>query len=92
MAACWAPDGIEERRRAGRGARGPEGVRAYFGELFEAIPDLVVKLDELVVEGDRAAVLMARRRHVRGGAASYQGIAPTGGRVALSGIDLTVVA
>jgi hydroxyacylglutathione hydrolase len=87
--ACWAPDGVD--RIVGHAeARGPEGVRAYFGELFEAVPDFALTVDEMLVEGDRAAVLW----HATGtfaGDAAYQGIAPTGGRVAISGIDLVRV-
>ena len=45
----------------------------------------------MVVEGDRAAVLWHADGHVRRRRA-YQGIAPTGGRVALAGIDLLRVA
>jgi uncharacterized protein (TIGR02246 family) len=86
MAACWAPDGVDNLVGQAE-AHGPEGVRAFFAELFQAIPDLALAVDEMVVEGDRAAVLW-RASGTFAGDASYQGVAPTGGRVELSGLDL----
>jgi hydroxyacylglutathione hydrolase len=86
IAACWAPEGVDNLVGQVE-AHGPEGVRAFFGELFEAMPDFGIAVDEIVVEGDRAAVLW----HADGtfaGTAAYLGIAPTGGRVALAGLDL----
>jgi uncharacterized protein (TIGR02246 family) len=86
MAACWAPDGVDNLVGQAE-AHGPEGVRAFFAELFQAIPDFALAVDEMVVEGDRAAVLW-RASGTFAGDASYQGVAPTGGRVELSGLDL----
>lgn len=37
-------------------AVGPEGVRAYFTMLYDAIPDLRITIDDLVGEGDRTVV------------------------------------
>lgn len=37
-------------------AVGPEGVRAYFTALYEAIPDLRITVDDLVAERDRIVV------------------------------------
>jgi glyoxylase-like metal-dependent hydrolase (beta-lactamase superfamily II)/predicted ester cyclase len=88
-AACWAAGGID--RFVGQTeAEGPEGVRAFFGELFAAIPDFAFAVERIVADGDRAAV----RWNATGtfaGDASYQGIRPTGGRVELSGLDLLEV-
>jgi uncharacterized protein (TIGR02246 family) len=89
MAACWAPDGVDNLVGQAE-VHGPDGVRAYFAELFAAIPDLELKADEMVADGDRVAVLW----HAGGtfaGDAAYQGIAPTGGRIALRGLDLVRV-
>jgi ketosteroid isomerase-like protein len=54
-AACWAPDGVD--RLIGQSeAHGPEGVRAFFGELFAAVPDWTFEVERIVAEEDRAAV------------------------------------
>ena len=88
-AACWAPDGVDHI--VGQAdAQGPDGVRAYFGELFAAVPDFALVVETTIAEGDRAAV----RWNATGtfaGDASYQGIAPTGGRIEISGLDLLEV-
>jgi glyoxylase-like metal-dependent hydrolase (beta-lactamase superfamily II)/predicted ester cyclase len=85
-AACWAPDGIDHLIGQAE-ALGPAGVRAFFGELFAAVPDFAFAVESMVVEGDRVAV----RWNATGtfaGESEYQGIAPTGGRVELAGLDL----
>jgi hydroxyacylglutathione hydrolase len=85
-AACWAPAGIDNLIGQST-ATGPDGVRAFFGELFAAIPDFAFEVETMVVEGDRAAV----RWHATGtfsGTSSFQGIEPTGQRVRLTGLDL----
>jgi glyoxylase-like metal-dependent hydrolase (beta-lactamase superfamily II)/ketosteroid isomerase-like protein len=89
IAACWAPDSVDVFVGQTT-AEGPAGVRALFAELFGAIPDLAIEVDSIVAEGDRAAV----RWHAGGifaGESSFQGIAPTGGRIELTGLDLLEV-
>jgi glyoxylase-like metal-dependent hydrolase (beta-lactamase superfamily II)/predicted ester cyclase len=88
-AACWAPDGVDNLVGQTT-ATGPDGVRAFFTELFGAIPDFKFEVERVVAEGDHVAV----RWHASGtfsGESSFQGIAPTGQRVSLTGIDLVHV-
>ena len=55
IAAAWAPDG--HCHVAGQAdATGPDGVRAYWAELFGALPDMRVGIDELIAEGEQVAV------------------------------------
>jgi glyoxylase-like metal-dependent hydrolase (beta-lactamase superfamily II)/predicted ester cyclase len=85
-AACWAPDGVDTLYGIAV-AEGPAGVSAFFGEVFGAFPDFAIEVDSIVAEGDRAAV----RWHAAGtfaGESSWQGIAPTGDRITLEGLDL----
>jgi len=88
-AACWAPDGVD--RLIGQSeAHGPEGVRAFFEELFGAVPDWAFEVEAIVAEGDRVAV----RWNATGtfaGESPFQGIAPTGGPVRMAGFDLLTV-
>jgi len=88
MASCWAPAGVDTLVGQAE-LLGPDAVRAFFGELFAAIPDLVLAVDDVVVEGEKAAV----RWHAAGTFAGtpYQGIEATGQRVALAGTDLLEV-
>ena len=71
-------------------AQGPDGVRAYFGELFAAVPDFALVVETTIAEGDRAAVRWNATGTFAGDAA-YQGIAPTGGRIEIAGLDLLEV-
>lgn len=88
MAALWAPDGAEHIA-AQVDAVGPEGVLAYFGELFTAFPDLALTVRSTVAEEDRVAVHWTASGTFAG---PLWGIAPTGARIALEGIDLLRVA
>jgi glyoxylase-like metal-dependent hydrolase (beta-lactamase superfamily II)/ketosteroid isomerase-like protein len=89
IAACWAPDGVDNF--VGQATlEGPAAVRAFFAELFAAMPDIAIEVETIVAEGDRAAV----RWNATGtfaGDSSFQGIAPTGDRVTQLGLDLLQV-
>ena len=76
IASCWAPDGVDNIVGQAE-AHGPDGVRTYFAELFDAVPDFAMAVDDVLADGDRAAVLW----HAEGtfaGDSAYQGIAPIG--------------
>ncbi|HEX8105655.1 MAG TPA: nuclear transport factor 2 family protein [Solirubrobacteraceae bacterium] len=89
MAACWAPDGFEHI--AGQAdVTGPDGVRGYFGELFGAIPDFTLRVRQLVERDGRVAVLWSATGTFTG-PGTYNGIAPTGSRLELEGVDMLEV-
>lgn len=84
MAALWAPDGVDHI--AGQGdAVGPAGVREYFSALFTAFPDLALEVRSTVEQGDRTAVHWTATGTMLG---PLWGVAPTGARVELEGIDV----
>ena len=86
---CWAPEGVDEL--VGQATvQGPDGVREFFGGLFAAMPDFTMAVEDLIAEEDRVAALW-RASGTFAGDADYQGIAPTGGRVELRGLDLFTV-
>jgi steroid delta-isomerase-like uncharacterized protein len=88
MAALWAPDGAEHV--AGQvDAIGPDGVRAYFGALFAAFPDLALTVRSTVAQEDRVAVHWTAVGTFVG---PLWGLEPTGARIELEGIDLLRVA
>jgi steroid delta-isomerase-like uncharacterized protein len=87
MAALWAPDGVDHV--AGQGDLvGPNGVRAYFEELFGAFPDLAPTVRATVAEGDRVAVHWTAVGTFTG---PLWGLEPTGARVQLEALDLLQV-
>ena len=69
--------------------QGIEGVRLFFSAFREGMPDVQVRIDEIVAEDDRAAVA-TRIEGTHTGA--LMGIEPTGRRISVRGIDMVRVA
>jgi steroid delta-isomerase-like uncharacterized protein len=67
-------------------ARGPDQIAAVFRELHAAIPDFQMTIEN-VVEDDRHALVQWSAGGTFDGA-PFQGIEPTGRRVALQGCDV----
>lgn len=84
----FAPDVVSHDMPPGL-PQGIEGVRRFFAIFRDAFPDVQVRVDEIVVEGDRAAVATTIEGTHEG---ELLGIAPTGRRVSVTGIDLVRVA
>jgi steroid delta-isomerase-like uncharacterized protein len=68
---------------------GVEGVKRFFSMFRDAFPDVTVEIDEIVAEGDRVAVATTFSGTHQG---ELMGMAPTGRRVAVTGIDVVRVA
>jgi steroid delta-isomerase-like uncharacterized protein len=84
MAALWAPDG-EEHIASQVDAVGPNGVRAYFTELFTAFPDFALTVETTVAQDDKVAVHWKATATMTG---PLWGLEPTGAHVETEGIDL----
>jgi steroid delta-isomerase-like uncharacterized protein len=67
---------------------GVEGVKRFFTTLRDAFPDVEVTIDELVSDGDRAAVATTISGTHTG---ELAGLPPTGRRIAVTGIDMVRV-
>ena len=68
---------------------GVEGVKQFFSMFRDAFPDVTVVIDELVADGDRVAVATTFTGTHEG---ELMGMAPTGKRVSVTGIDIVRVA
>jgi predicted ester cyclase len=68
---------------------GVEGVKRFFSMFRDAFPDVTVEIDEIVAEGDRVAVATTFSGTHQG---ELMDMAPTGRRVAVTGIDIVRVA
>ena len=88
-AACWAPGGID-RFVGQQELVAPDGVRAYFTDLFAAFPDFRFEILEVTSEGERAAVRW-RARATFAGPGRFQGFAPNGARLEIEGCDVVTV-
>jgi hydroxyacylglutathione hydrolase len=88
MVECWAPGGLERIAPVGE-MQAPEGVRAFFSELFAAIPDARLEVLDTVGQDDKVVVRWRTTGTFCGG--PFQGIEPTGARVELEGMDMLTI-
>jgi steroid delta-isomerase-like uncharacterized protein len=65
---------------------GPEGYRAFFTGLRDAFPDLSVALETLVADEESIAIAYTLTGTQNG---SYKGIAPTGKRMKIRGMQIS---
>ena len=88
--ALWAPGGRDHVR--GRAdVIAPDGVRAFLGELLDAVPDLSFEVVSTTAQAERCGVHW-RLRGTFAGPGSLGGVAPTGSPIDLEGFDLLTVA
>ena len=84
----FAPDVLSHDMPPGF-PQGIEGVRLFFSAFREGMPDVQVRIDEIVAEDDRAAVAtMIEGTHT----GTLMGIEPTGRQISVRGIDMVRVA
>jgi steroid delta-isomerase-like uncharacterized protein len=88
MAAHWHSEGVDDLVPVGV-MRGPAEIRGLFEELFAALPDLETTVDQVTADDRRAAVQWRMRGTFSGG--PFQGLDPTGGTIALRGVDVVEV-
>jgi hydroxyacylglutathione hydrolase len=87
--ALWEPGAID-RMVGGPELIAPDGIRAYFGEIFAAFPDFRLEIIELTTYRERTAV----RWQLTGtfaGPGSFQGFEPNGARITTEGCDVVRV-
>jgi steroid delta-isomerase-like uncharacterized protein len=89
MVSCWAAGGVENIAALGRPLGVPDEMRAFFAELFKAIPDMRFEVLDVVAARNQAAVRWHAGGTFCGG--PFQGIEPTGAHVDLEGIDLLTI-
>jgi glyoxylase-like metal-dependent hydrolase (beta-lactamase superfamily II)/predicted ester cyclase len=87
--ACWSPGSIE-RMVGAQDLVAPDGIRAYFSELFEAFPDFAIEIVELTTYRARTAVRW-RATGTFAGPGAFQGFAPNHARIELEGCDVITV-
>src|SRR5439155_4865585 len=82
----WRPGG-REFIRGQIDTTAPDGVRAFFNELFAAVPDFDLQVQDMVVEKDRASVRW-RATGTFCGEQPFKGFQPNGARLELEGCDV----
>ncbi len=88
MASHWSEDGVDELVPVAV-LRGPAEVEGYFRELFQAMPDLDFKVQNIVADERRAAVEWRATGTFTGG--PLLGLEPNGRRIELRGVDLAEI-
>jgi steroid delta-isomerase-like uncharacterized protein len=88
MASHWDAEGIEDLITFGI-FRGPDEVRAFFDELFAAIPDAEFTVDRVIADDHNAVVQWRMRGNFSGG--SFQGLDAVGKTVTMRGCDVVEV-
>jgi predicted ester cyclase len=84
MAEHWADDGIEEILPVGI-FRGPEEVKAWFTELFTAVPDFDMTLDRVLAHENNVLVQWRATGTFSGG--PLLGVDATGREIDVRGLD-----
>jgi steroid delta-isomerase-like uncharacterized protein len=64
---------------------GPEGYRAFFGELRDAFPDFSVALDTLIADEESIAIAYTLSGTHNG---SLRGLSPTGRKFKIRGVQI----
>jgi hydroxyacylglutathione hydrolase len=85
----WA-EGGHDNIRGQTEVTAPEGVRAFLGELLDAIPDMNFEVISTTTQDERCAV-QYRISGTFAGPGSLSGIEPTGDRFTVEGIDLLTI-
>jgi glyoxylase-like metal-dependent hydrolase (beta-lactamase superfamily II)/predicted ester cyclase len=86
MVALWKPGG-REFIRGQIDTTAPDGVRAFFTELYSAVPDFDLQVQDMICEKGRAAVRW-RATGTFYGDTPFKGIEPNGARLELEGCDV----
>ena len=88
--AWWAPGAVE--RLVGQDELiAPDGIREYFGALFDAFPDFAFEVVDTTTQRERCTVRW-RATATFIGPGRFQGFAPNGERIAIEGCDVVEVA
>ncbi len=87
--ACWLPGSVD-RFVGGEELIAPQGIRDYFGMLFDAFPDFKFEIRDLTTSRNRCAVRW-KVRATFAGPGMFQGFSPNGARIAIEGCDVVTV-
>jgi len=69
--------------------KGPEGAKQFFSVFRSAFPDLQFTIEDQIAEGDKVVTRWTLRGTHEG---EFQGIAPTGKQMAMTGITVQRIA
>lgn len=83
----WSDDSVDHFLAAGQSVRGAEALAQWFRDLFSAVPDWTLEIENTVDDGDRQVVVQWHATGTHTGA-PYLGIEPSGRSIDLRGVDV----
>ena len=83
----WTDDSVDHFLAAGESVRGAGPLAQWFRQLFAAVPDWRIEIENTFDDGDRQAVVQWRGTGTFTGA-PFLGIEPTGRPIDLRGVDV----
>jgi steroid delta-isomerase-like uncharacterized protein len=89
MVAVWKPGGTDYLYGMAD-LKVPHDLRAFFGNLFRAVPDFEMVVADIVAYGDKAAVRWQATGTFNGDE-RFQGLTATGASIKIEGLDLLTI-
>jgi steroid delta-isomerase-like uncharacterized protein len=86
----WTDESVDHFLAAGRSVRGAQALAQWFRDLFAAVPDWKLEIENTVDDGDRQVVVQWRATGTFTGA-PFLGVEPNGRRLDIRGCDVIVV-
>ena len=83
----WSDDSVDHFLALGQTVRGAQDLAQFFRDLFAAVPDWKLEIENTVDDGDRQVVVQWHATGTLTGA-PFMGIEPNGRRVELRGVDV----
>jgi steroid delta-isomerase-like uncharacterized protein len=84
----WTDDSVDHFLAAGTSVRGAEALAQWFRDLFAAVPDWTVEVENTVDDGDRQVVVQWHATGTFNGDSPFIGIEPNGRQVDIRGVDV----
>jgi steroid delta-isomerase-like uncharacterized protein len=84
----WTDDSVDHFLAAGQSVRGAQALAQWFRDLFAAVPDWKLEIDNTVDDGDRQVVVQWHATGTFNGTQPFLGIEPTGRPVEIRGVDI----
>jgi steroid delta-isomerase-like uncharacterized protein len=84
----WTDDSVDHFLAAGRSVRGAEALAQWFRDLFAAVPDWKVTVENTVDDGDRQVVVQWHATGTFNGDSPFIGIEPNGRPIDIRGVDV----
>src|SRR5437764_2337845 len=87
----WTDGSVDHFLAAGRTVRGARGLAEWFRNLFAAVPDWKIELENVIDDGERTVVVQWHATGTFNGSEPFLGIEPNGRHLDIRGIDVIAV-